>query len=86
MEIRKLGGYSWSHYNYDESNDTKIDFKTAKQLKKFLMGDTSIIIDGTVWKPIYFKVIKINKIKHTSIEAVIQKITLREYNLERLIG
>ena len=64
-----------------EATDVKIEFTTAKKLRDFVhSGERLVTINKNL-----IKIIKINKLRHTSMEATIQKITLREYNLERLL-
>jgi len=60
----------------------KMDFKKVNLLDKFINNDIKLVkYNGN-----FLKVEKIKKIKHFSIEAIVHLITLREYNLERLIG
>lgn len=65
----------------DYSNEyVIIEFRTAKRLRDFLNNKKEIISnDGGL-----FVVITIRKIKQTQIEAKVEKITLREYNLNKL--
>lgn len=82
MQIReiKISGYLYFKTGSDPV-EVKIEFGTAKNLRDFVhSGDTLCSADKNL-----VKIIKINKMRHTSVEATIQKITLREYNLERLL-
>lgn len=71
----------WYFDTKSETNDVKIEFKTAKSLRDFINGGERLIkVDNSM-----MKILKINKLGHTSLNATIQKITLREYNLEKLL-
>jgi hypothetical protein len=64
-----------------EQSDVKIKFQDAKGLMKFINSGDEIFKCGTE----LFKIVKIIKLKHSSFIAKIEKITLREYNLEKLL-
>ena len=66
----------------DLDTDVKIEFDSAKRLREFINENDQIFRVGQS----IFKVIKFKKIKHYSIEAIIHKITIREYNLEILLS
>lgn len=62
--------------------DVKIEFGTAKKLRDFVHNIEYLCkVDKFL-----VKIIKIKKFRHTSMEATIQKISLREYNLERILS
>ena len=65
----------------DVKEDVIIEFGTAKKLRDFInSGERIYKIDKSI-----FLVIKIIRFKHTSMIAAVEKMTLREYNLERLV-
>ena len=64
-----------------DSSDVKIKFQDAKGLMEFINSGDEIFKCGTE----LFKIVKIKKLKHFSFIASIERITLREYNLEKLL-
>ena len=65
-----------------EPSELKIEFTSCKELRNFINSRKSIIkSNGDI-----LKLIRIKKIKQSSMEAIVQKITLREYNLEALLN
>lgn len=65
----------------DTKEDVVIEFGSAKKLRDFInSGERICKIEKSI-----FLVIQIKKFKQTSMEATVEKITLREYNLERLV-
>ena len=68
------------------SREVKIKFKTSKKLRSFINSDERIfkIKSNQPYKNDVYKIVKIKKIMHYSIEAIIEIYTLREMNLERL--
>jgi len=80
--------------NSDEDQKVKIDFKEVSTLRNFINNGDRVFktsspgrLPGYVTKGGYlvYKVVKITKIKHTAVEAVVRKYTLREYNLDTLL-
>ncbi len=70
----------------DNTTDVKITFKTGNELSNFINSNESIFKNMDYkCDTSLFKIVKIEKIKHFSIIAKIERITLREYNLERLL-
>ena len=67
------------------NNDSKVtlEFENPTHLMKFINSGESIIKDPTYG---YIYVVQMKKIKHSSLEAIVRKINLREYNLERLLS
>lgn len=74
----------------------KIEFNSADELRDFInKGETLFKVRGDQLKrwrisdimgDQLFKIVGIKKkSRHSSMEAIVQKITLREYNLERLL-
>ncbi len=82
ISLQQKDGYLYFRTGSDPVEvEVKIEFGTAKNLRDFLhSGEKLCSVDKNL-----VKIIKINKMRHTSVEATIQKITLREYNLERLL-
>lgn len=72
-------------WRVDLNKDSKVtlEFQNAKHLMKFINSKQSIIKDPTYG---YIYVVQMKKIKHSSLEAIVRKINLREYNLERLLS
>lgn len=72
-------------WRVDLNKDSKVtlEFQNAKHLMKFINSGESIIKDPTYG---YIYVVQMKKIKHSSLEAIVRKINLREYNLERLLS
>lgn len=70
----------------DEPVDVKITFKNVNELTKFINSHETIFKNMSYKYDVsLFKIVKMKKIKHFSIIANIERITLREYNLERLL-
>lgn len=83
LNFNKLGD-RWASVG-DGPIDVKITFKTAKEQRKFINSHETIFRNMSYKYDLsLFKIIKMKKIKHFSIIANIEKITLREYNLEKL--
>ena len=72
----------------DSPVDVKITFKDVDEQIKFINSGDSIFrrIGTGRWNESLYKIVSIKKIKHSSIIATIEEITLREYNLEKLLG
>jgi len=83
LNFNKVGD-RWASIG-DGPIDVKITFKTVKEQRKFINSHEDIFKNmGHKYDVSLFKIIKMKKIKHFSIIANIEKITLREYNLEKL--
>ena len=67
------------------NNDSKVtlEFESPTHLMKFINSGESIIKDFDYG---YIYIVQMKKIKHSSLEAIVRKINLREYNLERLLS
>jgi len=84
LEFNKIGD-RWGSVG-DEPVDVKIKFKTVNELTKFINRNESIFKNMSYKYDVsLFRIVKMKKIKHFSIIANIEKITLREYNLEKLL-
>lgn len=81
METLELSYLSKWSSNLD---NVKVEFKTARKLRAFINSGVKENLFYIKDKVGFFKIVRINKIMHTSIDAKIEKLTLREYNLERL--
>lgn len=72
----------------DEPIEVRIEFKSGKEVINFINKGDYIFkrsgIPRSNFDKSIFKIVKIKKIKHFSIIANIEKITLREYNLEKI--
>lgn len=83
LNFNKVGD-RWTSVG-DGPIDVKITFKTVKEQRKFINSHETIFRNMSYKYDVsLFKIIKMKKIKHFSIIANIEKITLREYNLEKL--
>jgi hypothetical protein len=83
LNFNKVGD-RWASIG-DGPIDVKITFKTVKEQRKFINSHETIFRNMSYkYNVSLFKIIKMKKIKHFSIIANIEKITLREYNLEKL--
>jgi len=83
LNFNKVGD-RWASVG-DGPIDVKITFKTVKEQRKFINSHETIFRNMSYKYDVsLFKIIKMKKIKHFSIIANIEKITLREYNLEKL--
>ena len=83
LNFNKVGD-RWASIG-DGPIDVKITFKTVKEQRKFINSHETIFRNMSYKYDVsLFKIIKMKKIKHFSIIANIEKITLREYNLEKL--
>lgn len=84
LEFNRIGD-RWGSVG-DEPVDVKIKFKTVKEQRKFINSHETIFKNMSYKYDVsLFKIVKIKKIKHFSIIANIERTTLREYNLERLL-
>lgn len=84
LNFNKLGDRWYS--SIDESTDVNIKFSSVNELTKFINRNESIFKNMDYkYNVSLFRIVKIKKIKHFSIIANIEKITLREYNLKRLL-
>lgn len=61
-----------------------IEFKNVRELRNFINTGFVDLFEDTDNSGRKYKLIRIDKIKHTTIEAIIYRLTLREFNLERL--
>lgn len=69
----------------DDPKKVTIEFKSVRELRNFInTGFVDLFEEPDNYSGRKYKLIRINKIKHTSIEATICRLTLREFNLERL--
>lgn len=74
--------YSFDDYPYtDISSGVRIEFKTATRMRNFI--NTSCRIFGN--KGNIYRILKIKKMRHTTMQVLLEKMTLREYNLDVLI-
>jgi hypothetical protein len=93
----KSGKISWcdaGKLNTEEETRCKIDFTNVSLLREFINNGDRIFKTNNPpaykrLRPseelIFVRVVKILKIKNTSIDAVVQKTTLRECNLDLLL-
>jgi hypothetical protein len=67
--------------------ETTIELGSAKNLRLFIKEGEEIfkMYHRSNGHEEIYQITKINKIKHTSIVAIVRKISLREYNLETLL-
>ncbi len=80
-------------YKDGEEMEAGIEFESVNKMRNFinegqkifkvLRKDTFFRTSGDPYT--VFKVVKIHKIKHKKIEATIQKMTLRDYNLDTIL-
>ena len=78
LRYNKIGDAYGSVY---EPSDVKIKFQTPKEMMRFVNSGDDVFKCGEF----IYKIIRINKLKHFSFIAKIERITLREYNLEKLL-
>jgi hypothetical protein len=62
--------------------DTRLEFGTATNLRNFINSNSKFCKLGGQT----FKILKMRKVRHTSIFANVKRMTLREYNLEILLS
>lgn len=87
----KLSWRSRRPYEIDVS-DVTIEFDNVSNLRNFINSGDKIF---KVWSSssfpepfhgyITFRIIKISKIKNRSIDALVERITLRDYNLDLIL-
>jgi hypothetical protein len=70
---------SWYHKAYSETL-VDLEFKSVKELREFVNSRICLF----TYEGNKYKIIRLKKIKQTKIEATIEMINLREYNLEIL--
>jgi len=75
-----------------KETEAGIEFESVNKMRKFINDGQRIFkiqMKDTIlgYESMYtvFKVVKIHKIKHKKIEATIQKMTLRDYNLDTIL-
>jgi hypothetical protein len=73
---------SW-RYNLWDNTEVTIEFDSPKELMRFINARHSVISTRN-YGHVY--IVQMKKIKHSSLEAIIKRISLREYNLEKLLG
>jgi hypothetical protein len=93
VELKLSFSDRYRSYEDGEEAEVGIEFESVSKMRNFinngqrvfkvLMNDTY----GRTYRSMYtvFKVIKIHKIKHKKIEATIQKMNLRDYNLDTIL-
>jgi len=72
---------SW-RYNLWDNAEVTIEFDNPKELMKFVNSRNSVI-NTRSYGHVY--IVQMKKIKHSSLEAIVKRISLREYNLEKLL-
>jgi hypothetical protein len=72
---------SW-RYNLWDNAEVTIEFDTPRQLMKFINARNSVVNTRSYG---YVYIVQMKKIKHSSLEAIVRRINLREYNLELLL-
>ena len=78
----KISWENRNRFSLDSSTPVIIEFGTVKKLRDFINHKDEIC----EFEKSFFKIITIKRFKHTSMLATVAKITLREYNLERLLS
>lgn len=90
----KLSWRSKRPWEDDDPTDVTIEFKSVSKLRNFINNNERIFKihkpyssfgNNKDWGFITFRLIKIIKIKNTSIDATVQKFTLRDYNLDVIL-
>lgn len=85
-EIPELKLYPNDWYRkFTIEENAKIQFENATKLRNFINdGDRICKIQNNA--NCLYKIVKIKKIKQFSLEVIIEKITLREYNLDKILS
>jgi hypothetical protein len=80
-EVHIKSSRKWGSIGNDPI-DTRLEFGTATKLRNFINSNSKFCKLGDQT----FMIIKIRKVRHTSIFAYVKRMTLREYNLEILLS
>ena len=81
METLELSYRSWGDSLMDA---VRLEFKTTKKLRLFINSGAKENVFRINNRSGFFKIVTINKVMHTSIDAKIECLSLREYNLDKL--
>jgi len=95
VELKLSFGGRFKNYKDGEETEAGIEFESVNKMRKFIndgqrifkiqMKDPHRLFGSYESMYTVFKVVKIHKIKHKKIEATIQKMTLRDYNLDTIL-
>lgn len=92
VELKLSFSDRFKNYKDGEETEAAIEFESVNKMRKFINEGQRVFkiqrkdtILGYESMYTVFKVVKIHKIKHKKIEATIQKMTLRDYNLDTIL-
>ena len=72
---------SW-RLNLNNNSEATIEFESPSSMMKFINSRSSVM---KTYDYGFIYIVQMKKIKHSSLEAIVRKINLREYNLELLL-